>query len=71
MDAFSIRVHLLDQGIGVSALQLRELTPVDHFQWQIVTLGGQILQDPGVSAVGAGLGLFAAWQGHLVEENFA
>ena len=59
------------QGVGVGALQLAQLAPVEHPRRQVVTPGGEPLEDVGAGGVGAALAALAAGQVHLVEQDLA
>ena len=64
-------VDLLLQRVGVGALELGEMAPVEHPGRQVVALGGQAIEDIGAGRVGAALGALAAGQAELVEQNLA
>ena len=64
-------IDVFDQGIGVGALQLGELAPVEHPRRQVVALRRQLLQNVGAGAVGARLALAPALEAHLVEQHLA
>ena len=71
VDAPGLWIDLLHQGVGVGALELGELAPVEHARRQIVALGRQLLEHVGAGGIGAGLALLAAGQAHLVEQHLA
>ncbi len=64
-------VDLADQRVGVGALQLGQLAPVQHLLRQRVALGGELLQHVGAGAVRAGLALLAGAEPELVEQHLA
>ena len=72
VDPARVRVDLLDQGVGIGALQLGQLAPFQHLDRQFVALGGQGVEHVRAGRVGAGLALLAAAvQAHLVEQHLA
>ena len=60
-----------DQVVGIGALQLGQLAPVQQHARQFVALGGQVLQHARVRAPGAGGGLLAPGDAHLAEQHLA
>ena len=70
MDPVRLRVHGRHQGVGIGALQLGQLAPVQDGAGQGVVLG-QVLQHAGVGAPLAAGGLLAAGQVHLAEQDLA
>ncbi len=71
VDAPVVGVDLLQQRVGIGALELGELAPVEHAGGQLV-LARQLLENVRAGGVGAGLaGLGAAGQLQLVEQHLA
>ena len=65
------RFDLLLQAVGIGALQLGELTPVQHLLDDVVALFGQRLQRGAVGRIGPCLALLAARQTHFGEQHLA
>ena len=63
------RVDLLDQGVGIRALELVELSPFQHRGRQLVTFGGQRFQHVGAGGIGAGFPFVPAIQAQFVEQD--
>src|SRR5690348_7557757 len=70
MDAAGRRIDLAHQRIGVSALELSELAPVEDARRQIMRQR-ELLEHGSIGAIGAGLALAPARQSQLVEQHFA
>ena len=70
MYAFSFRINLGNQRIGIRATQLGELPPVDHASRQIMPLCRQSFEHIGTSTISPRFGLFAAFDAHFIEQDF-
>ena len=72
VDAAGRRVDLVLQRVGIGALELGQLAPVQDLLRQRMAGGErQLLQDVGAGAVGSRLALLAAGQLQLVEQHLA
>ena len=71
VDAAGSRIDEARQGVGVGRLELRDLPPFEHARWQLMALGGEVLEHARRRRPGAGRGLLAAGQAHLAEQNIA
>ena len=71
MDPAGRGIDLRHQRVGISALELGELAPIEDPQRQIMALGRQLLQHIGAGGIGAGLALFARAEAELVEQHLA
>jgi hypothetical protein len=69
MHAVGAGVDETGQGVGVGRFQLGELAPVDDLARQLVAFGGKIFQQLRRGRPLAGLGLRAARQAHLAEQD--
>ena len=63
MDPAGRGIDLRHQRVGIGALELGELAPIEDPQRQIMALGRQLLQHIGAGRIGAGLALLAACRG--------
>ena len=70
VDAAGIGVDVILQRVGVGGFQLGELAPVEDAGGELVH-GGEVFEHVGAGGIGAGLALLAAFERHLVEEDFA
>src|SRR5260221_13630139 len=64
MDAAGLGLDLVDQRVGIGALELGELAPFEDAARQVVG-ERELLEDRGVGPVGAGLALLAAFEAEL------
>ena len=71
VDALGLRIDVVRQRVGVGRAQLRHLPPVQNLLRQLVALLGQVFQHLRAGRPLAGLGLGAAGQAHLAEQDVA
>ena len=60
MDPAGVGIDLAHECVGIGALQLRQLAPVEHACGQLVATVGQIFQHIGAGRIGASLRTFPA-----------
>jgi len=70
VDAPGLGLDLADEGVGIGALELRQLAPVEDAARQVVGQG-ELLEHRGVGGIGAGLALLAAGEAELAEQHVA
>ena len=66
-----LRVHEARQGVRIGRFQLGELAPFENALRQLVALLGKVVERACRGRPGAGLGLGAARQAHLAEQDVA
>ena len=71
MHAARVRIDVARQRVGIGAAQFRELAPVQHLLRDVVALGRDFFQNVGIGRPRAGLGLLAAGQRELAEQDIA
>ena len=71
MYAFGLRIDIFGQSIGIGALELAELAPVDDLARQFMALGSEILKHLGGCRPLPALGLGTARQAHATEQDFS
>ena len=59
------------QRVGIGRFQLRQLPPVEHLGGDFDAFGRERLENVGRGRIGASLGLLAAFQPHLLEQDLA
>ena len=71
MDAARLGVDLLLQRIGIGRLELRHLSPVEHFLRNRHALPCQLFKFSRIGRIGPGLALATALQAHFIEQDRA
>ena len=71
MDAAGLGVDVARQQVGIGRLELGELAPVEDAGGKLVAAGGKLVEHVGAGRPGAGLGLLAAGQAELAEQDVA
>ena len=66
-----LRMHIGRQRVGVGRLQFRDLPPFQDLLGEFVTLLGEFIENLRRGRPRAGLGLAAAGQSHLAENDVA
>ena len=69
MNAARVGVDVILQRVRVGGFKLAELTPVQNAARQFV-FGRKVFEHVSAGCIGAGLALFAAFDAHLVKEDF-
>ena len=71
VDAMGLRMHVGRQRVGIGRFQFRNLPPFQDLLREFVTLLGELVEDLRRGRPRAGLGLGAAGNSHLAEQDVA